>query len=662
MLLEQNSQKETKESDLEDDSNYNRECMIQEKYLNSKPFLDDYDLSLQLFTNIQGNCISLTAYNIYLLDTLNTTVVNYKLQNSLLDQAILSKQNLQIAYLFINNFKTCSYIFNSFDCLLNTYKQLFIGELSGSYDRKKTNPPVISQLDCHCLNFMKSGFNIKLDSIRIVNRINENEIEIQHFSDHTEQQLKSLYLTFNHQNELFLWQKEFVKKLICNYLNFDFNLSKLTQKLVKLNKIFDLINSNNNDVKYFGFLTVIKSTNTNQQQQQQQIIQDNFDDEINSDDDSEEENNEDESQLYANSKVFSFICLSKYDELIFKRDLVTINANSLRYLKITHIDLRKMLRLKRNLESLLLTLDMPMNRTFTFKFNSITHLNEWFSELNRASDFDEFKSLEMQYLNKSNIPLIVEQSLNFMQINNSIIPPKSFNGNLDSKNHKFIENLILNLENNKFFNLFNITIEPNIVIDKNMVGYLIIQQFLKETFLFPKFLFESIIKNLNNNSKLSEIFTEFCLNSYNIVFYSTFKFILMNLYIFLSLKRSQLDDTEYLRIKKNLINVYSKLIFHLQTLNYDSDELTKLLNYLIENFIEVFQINRSYLKKQFKIIEKSIQIHKSVNMKMANLNYTTVSANDDGNENSSTNSTSNSLANFLITVFVLHSNNEQVKK
>jgi hypothetical protein len=661
LLLEQNSQKEIKDSDLDDDSNYNRECMIQEKYLNSKPFLDDYDLNLQLFTNIQGNCVSLTSYNIYLLDTLNTTMVNYKLQNSLLDQAVISKQNLQIAYLFINNFKTCSYIFNSFDCLLNTYKQLFIGELSGSYDRKKTSPPVISQLDSNCLNFMKSGFNIKLDSIRVINRINENEIEIQHFSDHTEQQLKSLYLTFNYQNELFLWQKELVKKLICSYLNFDLNLINLTQKLIKLNKIFDLINSNNNDIKYFGFLSIVKSTNINQQQQQQQIMhQDNFDDEINSDDDSDEDNEDDNNQLmlYSNSKVFSFICLSKYDELIFKRDLVIINLISLRYLKVVHIDLRKMLRLKRNLETFLLTLDMPMNKSFTFKFDSLTHLNEWFSELNRVSDFDEFKSLEMQYLNKSNIPLIIEQSLNFMQINNSIIPSKNFNGgNIDAKNHKFIENLILNLENNKFFNLFNITIEPNIVIDKSMVGYLIIQQFLKETFLFPKFLFESIIKNLNNNSKLSEIFTEFCFNAYNIVFYSTFKFILMNLYIFLSLKRSELDDTEYLRVKKNLVNVYSKLIFHLQTLNYDSEELNKLLNYLIENFIEIFQINKNYLKKQFKIIEKSIQIHKSVNMKMANLNYTTVSANEDGNESSNINSMSN---NFLITVFVLHSNNEQV--
>ena len=136
----------------------------------------------------------------------------------------------------------------------------------------------------------------------------------------------------------------------------------------------------------------------------------------------------------------------------------------------------------------------------------------------------------------------------------------------------------------------------------------------------------------------------------------------MNLYIFLSLKRSQIsDDNEYLRIKKNLVSVYSKLIFHLQTLNYDSDVLNRLLNYVIENFIEVFQINKSYLKKQFKIIEKSIQIHKSVNMKIANLNYTTVSATDDGNENTSVNQASNnSLTNFLITVFVLHSNNEQV--
>ena len=37
---------------------------------------------------------------------------------------------------------------------------------------------------------------------------------------------------------------------------------------------------------------------------------------------------------------------------------------------------------------------------------------------------------------------------------------------------------------NKSYNLFNITIEPNINIDKTMVGYLVLQHFLKETFVF----------------------------------------------------------------------------------------------------------------------------------------------------------------------------------
>jgi hypothetical protein len=96
---------------------------------------------------------------------------------------------------------------------------------------------------------------------------------------------------------------------------------------------------------------------------------------------------------------------------------------------------------------------------------------------------------------------------------------------------------------------------------------------------------------------------DFCLNSYNLVFYSTYKYILMNSYIFFTFKRSELDDSEYLRLKKILISNYSKLIFHLQTLNYDSDELNKLLNYIIENFIEIFQVNKTYLKRQFKIIE-----------------------------------------------------------
>jgi hypothetical protein len=349
--------------------------------------------------------------------------------------------------------------------------------------------------------------------------------------------------------------------------------------------------------------------------------------------------------------------------LIFKRDLVIIYLKSRSCLTISHIDLRKMLRLKRNLESLLLILDMPMNKSFSFKFTTTSNLNEWFSELNKVSDFIEFKSLEMQYLNKSNIPLIIEQSLNFMQINNSIIPIENFNNNntnLDSKQQKFIENLILNLEKNKFFNLFNITIEPNVNIDKNMVGYLILQHFLKETFLFPKDLFESIMKHLSNISKFNEIFMDFCLNSYNLVFYSTFKYILMNLYIFLTFKRSELDDSEYLRLKKILISNYSKLIFHLQTLNYDSDELNKLLNYLIENFIEIFQVNKTYLKRQFKIIEKSIQINKTVNMKLASLNYTTVSVNEDHDSNNTVlQNNSNNITNFLITIFLFHSNSEQ---
>ena len=589
-------------------------------------------------------------------------MVHYKNQKSLLDQAIASKQNLQIAYLFINSFKTYSHLLKSCECLKNAYRQLFIGELSGSYDRKKTNPPVISQLDYHGLNFMKSGFSIKLNSVRVINRMSENEIEIQHYDDHTEQQLKSLYLTFIYQNELFLWQKELIKKLICNYLNFDLNLKDST-KLIRLNKVFDLINSNNNDIKCAGYLKIVKNPYSNQQPQQDDDDDGGLISDCSNEYDNDDEEEENDNKLNPSCKVIAFICLSKYDELIFKRDLVILNLKSQRQLTISHIDLRKMLRLKRNLENLLLTLDMPMNRSFTFKFSSMTHLNEWFTELNRASDFEEFKSLEMQYLNKANIPLIIEQSFNFMQINNSLIPTQSFNSaNFDSKTNKFIENLKISLENNKFFNLFNITIEPNVNMDKSMVGYLILQQFLKETFLFPKYLFELIINNLNSNQKLSEIFCEFCLNSYNLVFYSTFKFILMNLYIFLSLKRSQIsDDNEYLRIKKNLVSVYSKLIFHLQTLNYDSDVLNRLLNYVIENFIEVFQINKSYLKKQFKIIEKSIQIHKSVNMKIANLNYTTVSATDDGNENTSVNQASNnSLTNFLITVFVLHSNNEQV--
>ena len=648
LLLEQNSQKqEPIDSIQNDDSKYNnREQMIQEKYLNCKPFLDDYDLNLQLFTNIQGNCVTMTVYNLYLLGNLNTTIINYNNQKSLLDQAIDAKENLQIAYLLINNFKSYSELFNSFDNLLNAYKQLYIGEVSGSYDRKKPNQSVICQLDCIGLNFMKLGFNCKLNSIQMINMVNEKEIEIQHFD---ENQLKNLYLTFNYPIELVLWQKEIVKKLVCNYLNYDLYLN--VNKLMKLNKIFDLIISNNSDIKFAGYLTLVNNTF----QQQSEVHNDG--DEVNDSDDEQQDDvddKDDANQINQNCKVFAFICISKYDELIFKRDLIIINIKSLRNVIISNIDLRKMLRLKRNLESLLLNLDMPMNKSFSFKFNTLAHLNEWFCELNRASEFEEFKTLEMQYLNKSNIPLIIEQTLNFMQINNSIIPTQSLNANLDSKHYKFIESLILSLEKNKAFNLFNITIEQNLNIDKNMIGYLIMQQFLKETFLFPKHLFESIIKS---GSKLNEIFARFCLNSYNLVFYSTFKFILMNLYIFLSLKRSELDDTEYLKIKKKLVCVYSRLIFHYQTISYDSEELNKLLNYLIDNFIEVFQINKSYLKRQFKIIEKSIQIHKSVNMKIANLNYTQVSASDTDNDGNA--SSSQIFTNLLITVFVFHSNNEQ---
>ena len=64
LLLEQSSQKEVKDGETldNDDSSYNRECMIQEKYFNNKPFFDDYELNLQLFTNIQGNFLFLSIY------------------------------------------------------------------------------------------------------------------------------------------------------------------------------------------------------------------------------------------------------------------------------------------------------------------------------------------------------------------------------------------------------------------------------------------------------------------------------------------------------------------------------------------------------------------------------------------------------------------------
>lgn len=252
----------------------------------------------------------------------------------------------------------------------------------------------------------------------------------------------------------------------------------------------------------------------------------------------------------------------------FKINLVIITNT------IGVFDLRKLTKIKLVDDKLMLTIDSRI-----FYLNSDGYLDNirvWFNVIERESKIKKIMSVQTNYLNKDDIPLILEKSFFYIQINN--------NGLFDTSVQD-ISCLYDSLLKDKNYQLIsNSQYRPSTIL-------LVIKKFFMDFFEFPEKVLKILGEELNNDhlKLIKETFDKYQAESdQNKITYSIIRFVFIQYHL---LQKKNID---------NIDNFFKELLLPVV-------EIEKFY-YLASNFQDIFEINDGYLAKEQNLIEKSISL------------------------------------------------------
>ena len=649
-----------------------RHAFIIEKYLNKK-FINQEDgvgqeeLSKRLMENVSGSSLVMTIY--YLFMGANINCVQGQL--SVMDMASIGKQASQINFLRLNNglyYRELNssmlnqeweghlvQIYNINQSTVNDSSKMFLwcklklrhaqliqlGDDQSKKDSTSGRQPVVR-------TSIKYSTIIRLS---LLERQNTFEIKWCHQNNNS---LISNYFETSGAQQLQMWTKQFLVKFLYEFLRSEYEPQKdaLALKAEEAGERDDWFD--NNKAEILPMLELIDSYHLilagYLHLSHGQVLTTHSADH----------------QSEGSDKVFAFLLssdpLKSYSYyrnimvLVKPKSLLTRDSAEVKQPIYQVLDLRKLVRLKRSDDSILLEM---VSRSFVFKYNGYSqNLEAWYEKLGHLTKMG-FKTLEDQLLDKNNVPILVDKCCSFIELN--FMDEKAFYSSDGLAHLMFKENkselrklqgVLVKLEKERDFELSSSEFTSTQIL-------FVLSKFLQNAKIdaalssrpYRTAFRTTQLKSPESIDKILNILKQQAAQTP--CFYHVLKRLCLHLFLISKFtSKNQLTSIA-------LSTLFAPFLFSTLSvspgkhkdldLTVERTFFVHLLDHLVQNFTNLFQVSDDFIQVQFKMIEKSIYLK--------NLNKSTISK-----FNTFSLETQTSVepsTKFLITIFLFDKNSEQ---